>query len=372
MAMHRSMDRTIARITRSGARSRRTTACLLAVLLVGLAACNAGGQSSVTPGVTGTPPASASGTLPAPRSPAPTSDASSEPSPSVPTVVEPAMSPGPELKVIWERGGPTPSKPCTYSPTIDAEGRIWVAICWDSRFWILSPGGKFLEAWGTPGSGTGQFDFAYPAGHDSIGGIAFAPDGTFYTFDAGNLRVQHFDKNRKLMTTWGSFGTGDSQFAKPTSIAVDGQGHVFVADGARADVQVFSPDGTYVRTLAEGKAGVPRNFAFVAVDRTGNVYVNQGHSIGKYAPDGTPMAVYDLGAIVPDLSGMAVDSSGSLFVLARGDSGAEATIKLKADGTVANTWPGTGESLALDPTGTAAYVADVEWPFVRKYSLPTP
>ena len=256
MAMHRSMDRMIARITRSGARSRRTTACLLAVLLAGLAACNAGGQSSVTPGVAGTPPASASGALPAPRSPAPTSDASSEPSPSVPTVVEPAMSPGPELKVIWERGGPTPSKPCTYSPTIDAEGRIWVAVCWDSRFWIFSPGGKFLEAWGTPGSGTGQFDFAYSAGHDSIGGIAFAPDDTFYTFDAGNLRVQHFDKNRKLMTTWGSFGTGDGQFAKPTSIAVDGQGQVFVADGARADVQVFSPDGTFVRTLAEGKAGV--------------------------------------------------------------------------------------------------------------------
>lgn len=352
-------------------RNRSLGAAPMALLLaVSFGACSSTGQTPAPLLSTAPNPASSSATA-VTGSPRPTSPPSPSTSSSAKTIVEPTTAVEPALKTLWQRGGPAPSKPCSYSPSIDAKGRIWVAVCWDSKFWILSADGKFLEAWGTPGSAAGQFDFAFPASHDSIGGIAFAPDGTYYTFDAGNLRVQHFGMDRKLITSWGSFGTGEGQFAKPTSIAVDGKGRVYIADASRADVQIFEPDGTFVRTIGAGEIG-DGGFAYIAVDSTGNVFASESHAIAKFGPDGGAMAVYDLAAIANDPAGMAVAASGSLFVAARGDSEAEATIELAPTGSILHIWPGTGESLAVDRSGKAAYVADVEWPFIRKYALPAP
>jgi hypothetical protein len=336
------------------------------VVALAVAGCSGGAGPTATPvasrGVDAASPASAATPSASIESP------TVSPSPDVQTVVEPSTAPEAALKLVWEQGGPTPSKPCAYSPSIDAKGGIWVAICWDSRFWIFSREGKFLQTWGTPGTEPGQFDFAYPANHDSIGGIAFAPDGTFYTFDAGNLRIQHFSAGRKLMTSWGSFGTGDGQFAKPTSIAVDGRGHVFVADGSRVDVQEFEPDGTFVKAI--GSNAIERGFVYIAADHDGDVFANRGANVVKFAPDGSPVAVYDLSAVANVVSGMAVAPSGSLFVQARPDDGPQATIELGKDGQILHVWPGTGEVIAVDASGRAAYVTDVEWPFVRKYELP--
>jgi hypothetical protein len=232
-----------------------------------------------------------------------------------------------------------------------------------------TPEGKFLEAWGKHGTEPGQFDFAYPAAHDAIGGIAFAPDGTFYTFDAGNLRVQHFSADRKLMSSWGSFGTGDGQFAKPTSIAVDGRGHVFVADASRVDVQEFEPDGTFVKSFG-ANAIDSRGFVYITADHDGDVFAGDGTNIVKFAPDGSVVARYDISAVADIVSGMAVARSGALFVQARPDNAPQATIELDRDGRLVHVWPATGEAIALDPNGKAAYITDVEWPFVRKYELP--
>jgi hypothetical protein len=288
--------------------------------------------------------------------------------PTAPTVVLSATPAEPALTVDWAKGGPAPSEPCTYSPSVDSAGRIWVAVCWESAFWILSSKGAFVEQWGTQGADPGAFDFSYPASHDSIGGIAFAPDGSFYTFDAGNDRVQHFDATRKLIGTWGSFGTGDGQFAKPTSIAVGHDGLVYVADASRSDVQTFDADGGYMKTIGKGSVGP--GFAYLAVDASGNVFVNHGHSIGEFSSDGTLVRVIDTAAITADPAGMAVGPDGTLFVLARGESRPEATIELDPDGNLLHIWPGVGESLAIAPDGTAMYVADVGAAVLTRYALP--
>jgi hypothetical protein len=342
----------------------RGVAAMVMLLAVSVGACSPGAQATPAPLASGAASSTAA-------SVAPNASASPRVSPSseVPTVVEPSTGPESALKVTWEQGGPTPSKPCVYSPSVDSKGRIWVAVCWDSQFWIFSPGGKFLETWGVRGTEPGQFDFAFPASHDSIGGIAFASDGTFYTFDAGNLRIQRFGADRKLINSWGSFGTGDGQFAKPTSIAVDGRGHVFVADGSRVDVQEFESDGTFVKAIG-ANAIDSGGFVYIAVDQGGDVFANQGANVVKLGPDGPPIAIYDISAIGDTVSGMAVASSGSLFVQSRPDNAPQATIELGRDGRVVHVWPATGEVIALDPSGEAAYVTDVEWPFLRKYDLP--
>jgi peptidylamidoglycolate lyase len=52
--------------------------------------------------------------------------------------------------------------------------------------------------------------------------IAWLPDGTIFVSDGyGNTRVVKFDKNGKYLMTWGTPGTGNSQFNTPHSVTVD-------------------------------------------------------------------------------------------------------------------------------------------------------
>jgi sugar lactone lactonase YvrE len=337
-------------------------ASLATVAMVVVTGCGSGGSTAST--APASPTAAPATAASSPVLPAGT--------PSTPTITVPASKQEAALAELWHATGPVPPKPCTYSPSIDAEGRTWVAVCWGSDFWVFDPKGKFIEAWGTKGSDEGQFDFAFPAAHDSIGAIAFAPDGTYYTIDAGNLRVQHFDAKRKLIKAWGSFGTGDGQFVKPTSVAVSRDGQVFVADGSRADVQVFEADGTFVRSMAKGNAGLPDQFVYLAVDAKGNAYVNQRHDILQYGLDGALALTIDVGNVCPDPEGMAFDSTGDLFVACRSDRVREATLELGPDWSVLHLCPGVGETLTVDPSGSALYVSDVESADVRKLELPSP
>ena len=166
--------------------------------------------------------------------------------PPTPTPVPTTLS---SLKVLWQAAGPgTAPRLATYWPAVDPiTGNIWVAASRLNQYWIFSPAGKFLEAWGTPGSGPGQLALTtHDPTPDSVGAIAFAPDGSFYIADNGNYRVERFDKNRKFVLQWGSFGAGDGQFGSPKGIVTDGKS-VLVADDPRGDVQVFDTNGHYLR-----------------------------------------------------------------------------------------------------------------------------
>lgn len=243
-------------------------------------------------------------------------------------------------------------------------------VCWDSKFWIFSPDGKYLESWGTPGSGDGQLNFLVPG--DAFGGVAFASDGSFYTFDGGNLRVQRFDKNRHFLRSWGGFGTEDGQFVKPTGIGVDREGRVYVADSARSDVQVFAPDGTFLRTIAKDWADIC-GIAYMTVTADGNVYLSSD-GVHEYASDGTKLADFNLPAGVPVSSGVAVDAAGHLFVTGGPTCHNiwTSTVELAADGRVIHVWPATGEMIAVGPKAQFLYATEPDWGFVRKYDLPSP
>ncbi len=295
-------------------------------------------------------------------------------SPALATIVIKAVTPSPALKVAWQTGGPVGTTPNPFAPAVDPQGRIWVASSKDARFWIFDRGGKYLESWGTAGAGQGQFDFVDHMTGDAYGGIAFDPDGSFYVLDTGNDRVEKFDKERHFVSAWGTFGAGDGQFALPTAITTDASGHVYVADSQRLDVQAFTGDGTFVRSIGQGVAGNSRFYAWVAVDRSGYIYSNSGSSIVVYAVDGSPTKSYDLSAVVADPVAIAVDQAGHIYVV--GDAGnapseyPAVTVELAADGTVLHLWPATGESLALDSAGGTLYAAFYHWTSVRAYTLP--
>ena len=66
--------------------------------------------------------------------------------------------------------------------------------------------------------------------------------------DALNHRVQVFNSSGVFQSAFGSFGTGNGQFANPRGIAVDSGGNIYVADTGNNRIQVFSQSQPPVST----------------------------------------------------------------------------------------------------------------------------
>lgn len=76
--------------------------------------------------------------------------------------------------------------------------------------------------------------------------VGWDPAGNIFISDGyGNSRVAKFDKNGRFIKSWGSRGTATGQFNTPHTIAVDGQGNVYVGDRGNRRIQVFDNDGNF-------------------------------------------------------------------------------------------------------------------------------
>jgi sugar lactone lactonase YvrE len=97
-----------------------------------------------------------------------------------------------------------------------------------------------------------------------------------YVSDIGNHFIRVYDKrDGKLLFKFGGLGEKEGEFNKPSSLAVDTEGNVYVTDSFNFRVQRFDRDGKFLSSF--GKAGdAPGSFSRprgVAVDREGVVYV---------------------------------------------------------------------------------------------------
>jgi hypothetical protein len=55
--------------------------------------------------------------------------------------------------------------------------------------------------------------------------------------------VVHFTKDGKYLGAWGTLGTGEGQFSIPHGIVIDSKDRLYVADRNNARIQVYSTDG---------------------------------------------------------------------------------------------------------------------------------
>lgn len=79
--------------------------------------------------------------------------------------------------------------------------------------------------------------------------LAIAPSGDLYITDGyGNARVHRFSNDGRLIESWGEPGSGPGQFAVPHGIAIDADGIVYVADRENSRLQLFSPEGDYLKS----------------------------------------------------------------------------------------------------------------------------
>jgi DNA-binding beta-propeller fold protein YncE len=124
---------------------------------------------------------------------------------------------------------------------VGADGTIYVADSQNSRIVVLSRSGNPVIAWGTKGTGPGQFD--------SPQSLAVDPsDGTIWVANALSGTVEHFDAAGcpsgvapcgTFLGQFGSRGPGSDQFQQPRGIAVD-QRNIYVTDVTAAKIKIWS------------------------------------------------------------------------------------------------------------------------------------
>jgi sugar lactone lactonase YvrE len=149
---------------------------------------------------------------------------------------------------------------------VDYDGNIWVTDGQDNRprparnaaadaplpaapakiighqIYKFSPDGKLLMTLGAAGGARDTAFFFQP------NDILVAPNGEIYVVEGhssnaqATARILKFDKNGKLLRSFGTWGTGVGQFDQPHALAMDSRGRLFVADRGNNRLLIYDQD----------------------------------------------------------------------------------------------------------------------------------
>jgi uncharacterized protein (TIGR03663 family) len=155
------------------------------------------------------------------------------------------------------------------------DGSVYVADTANHRIQHLSPEGEVLNVWG---SYANRLEGEAPGGtFNEPWGIAVAPDGNVYIADTWNHRIQWFTPEGEFLGMFGQEGYGDvpNAFWGPRDVAVDAEGRVYVSDTGNKYIKVFDREGSFIGQF--GGAGYLTGFldepVGLAVSEQGVVYV---------------------------------------------------------------------------------------------------
>ena len=136
----------------------------------------------------------------------------------------------------------------------------------NDRIVKLSEDGTFIATWGKHGSAPGEFDVPH--------GLAMDSTGRLYIGDRSKSRVQIFDQSGNFIAEW-------KQFGRPSSVYIDKNDKIYVADSQSDDkTNPGFKKGIRIGSIKDGKvlAFIPLTDAAigpaeeVAADDQGNVF----------------------------------------------------------------------------------------------------
>ena len=82
--------------------------------------------------------------------------------------------------------------------------------------------------------------------------LAFDSEGYLYVTDFGRFQVVKYDRDGHFVSALGQPGDGPGQFARPKGIAVDRQGRLYAVDASFNNVQIFDKRGRVLMFFGEG------------------------------------------------------------------------------------------------------------------------
>ncbi len=255
---------------------------------------------------------------------------------------------------------------------IDELGNVYVTDLGNIRVQKFSNDGKFLSAWGSSGTGPGQFQ--------SPAGVA-AFNETVYVVDNQQNRVQQFDYNGNFISSWGEQGNAPGQFFLPNGITVSPSGFVYVVDTGNQRIQKFSSNGEFILEFGDSDANGGKFVSpyGIALDNEENIYVSepsknkifQFNSEGGFIQDYGP----NFGGLAMVPQGIVVDPFRNIYVA---DSGHDRILRISQEGSTLNTWGSMGnengqfkmpKDITLDNDGKL-FVVDSNGHRIQKFGSP--
>lgn len=206
------------------------------------------------------------------------------------------------------------------SVRIDKNDNIWVVDRGASLVIQFAPDGHVIWPMGrkpesinigaSGGGGRGRGGpNAPPPGAGSPGDLFNQPSdvawnaaGEIYVADGfGNARIGKYNTNGHFVKSWGHKGSGQGEFDQISSVQIDAQGNVYVADSGNSRIQVFDGEGNYKSTITG--VGKPRTMC-----------ISPGSQQFLYVSNSNPVDDYDHGGEIYklDLTGKILGKFGEV------------------------------------------------------------
>lgn len=124
------------------------------------------------------------------------------------------------------------------------------------------------------GNGREEGKFHYPTN------VWAKRDGTILVSDSLNFRIQVFSPEGTFLRTFGSAGDSPGYFSRPRGVASDSDGNIYVVDGLFDNVQVFDGEGRLLMAFG-GPGHGPGEFWLptgIFIDKNDTIYVADSYN----------------------------------------------------------------------------------------------
>lgn len=151
--------------------------------------------------------------------------------------------------------------------TVGRDDKLYITDPAGQRVLVYDKDGKLILTFGSSGRERGEFQ--------SIEDVAVDRQGRIYVTDATGVPVQVFDKAGKFIYRFGSRGALEEDFVQPSGLAIDRFDQLWIVDTAAHKIRVFDRLGFFLTSFGSYGMGEGSFFypACVGLDNLGRVYV---------------------------------------------------------------------------------------------------
>tara|TARA_Y100000588_G_scaffold3189_2_gene4375 strand:- start:100 stop:1098 length:999 start_codon:yes stop_codon:yes gene_type:complete len=195
----------------------------------------------------------------------------------------------------------------------------------------------FLGQIGTYGAGLGGM--MWPTS------VALDTDENLYLADEYFNKVTKFDREGNPVSEWGTKGSGEGEFNQPSGLLIRGE-VMYVVDSRNNRIQIYTLDGNFIGQWGtEGEGNGEFNLPWgICDDLEGNIYVAdwRNNRLQKFDGQGNYILTIAGGgdSVLDRPADVAVDPSGTLFVA---DWGSQRLVVLDQAGNILETKRGEAD-----------------------------